>query len=420
MVAGATSYRLEISRTTNGAALAGITAMAPYRTAAGTYAADLPFFAGDRYDGANSFTNGRYFVRVRAEIPGMAPSPWAQQAFNLSLKTPPDGGKSMISGDVYYFGKTARGYGPGLTNDLRIVVQTFTSAGFSGKPDGQVEFSYVCNTNRPSGKKGSYSLLGLHGGAHYVRAFLDLNGNKTLDLFEPFGFAQIYENAFDYAPRLVDLGTEGNVIAANIRIVIRDRDTDDDGLPDGWEYSMLGGTLAYGAHDDPDGDTADNLQEYEDTWTDSDPMSVDTDGDGVNDGDEIRLGLLTHVADTDGDGLSDGIELALGLNPFDPKADTDGDTMNDAVEVLRAHTNPNDARDVLGVVSMTEAPAGAVFMMTWDGKAGVQYKVQMSYDANTWLDVPGALYAGAGKTLSFTEKNPGINGQVRYYRIVIP
>jgi hypothetical protein len=421
MVRGATSYRIEIARTNNGPALVSMTAPAPYRTPAGTYRAELPFFAGDRYDGVNSFTNARYSIRLRAEIPGVTPSSYVQQAFNLNLRKPQDGGKSMISGDVYYFGKVARGYGAGLTNDLRIVVQTFTSGGFSGKPDAQVEFSYVCNTNAPAAKKGTYNLLGLHGGVHHVRAFLDLNGNKDLDLFEPFGFAQVFEGTFDYAPRVVDLGSSGNVVVENVRVVIRDRDTDDDGLPDGWEYTALGGTLAYGAHDDPDGDLADNLAEYEDTWVDSDPMNKDTDGDGVMDGDELRMGLLTHVADTDGDGLSDGIELAIGLNPLDPKADKDGDTMTDAVEVLRAHTNPNDARDVLGVVRMDPAlnNENAVFTMTWDGKAGVQYKVEMSYDMNVWLDVPGAEFTGSGKPLEFTAAPFG-DMRTRYFRVVIP
>jgi hypothetical protein len=150
-------------------------------------------------------------------------------------------------------------------------------------------------------------------------------------------------------------------------------------------------------------------------------MNKDTDGDGVMDGDELRMGLLTHVADTDGDGLSDGIELAIGLNPLDPKADKDGDTMTDAVEVLRAHTNPNDARDVLGVVRMDPAlnNENAVFTMTWDGKAGVQYKVEMSYDMNVWLDVPGAEFTGSGKPLEFTAAPFG-DMRTRYFRVVIP
>ncbi len=51
------------------------------------------------------------------------------------------------------------------------------------------------------------------------------------------------------------LDIEGEVIRAAV-------DTDSDGLPDDWERFYLG-TLAYGAADDPDGDGAGNLSEYQ-------------------------------------------------------------------------------------------------------------------------------------------------------------
>ncbi|MFQ6116426.1 MAG: thrombospondin type 3 repeat-containing protein, partial [bacterium] len=49
------------------------------------------------------------------------------------------------------------------------------------------------------------------------------------------------------------------------------------------------------------------------------PTVVDTDGDGLGDGEEV----LTYktdplVADTDGDTYSDGAEVAAGTNPQDP------------------------------------------------------------------------------------------------------
>ena len=60
------------------------------------------------------------------------------------------------------------------------------------------------------------------------------------------------------------------------------------------------------------------------------PHVADTDGDGLNDGQEIALGTNPLAADTDGDGLIDGDEVRLGTNPLNP--DTDGDGIPDEWE----------------------------------------------------------------------------------------
>ncbi len=72
-------------------------------------------------------------------------------------------------------------------------------------------------------------------------------------------------------------------------------------------------------------------------------MSADTDGDGLNDGDEINKHQTDpNVADTDGDGLSDGDEI--NKHNTDPLvADTDGDGLNDGDEINKHNTDPNVA-----------------------------------------------------------------------------
>jgi hypothetical protein len=52
---------------------------------------------------------------------------------------------------------------------------------------------------------------------------------------------------------------------------------------------------------------------------------VDTDGDGLSDGDEARRGTDPNRIDTDGDGLRDGEEVnTYGTNPLDRDSDDDG------------------------------------------------------------------------------------------------
>ncbi len=68
----------------------------------------------------------------------------------------------------------------------------------------------------------------------------------------------------------------------------------------------------------------------------------DSDGDGLTNSDEIKLGTDPLKPDTDGDGLSDGQEVATyKTNPLVP--DTDQDGLSDGDEVLKYKTNPLNA-----------------------------------------------------------------------------
>ena len=114
-------------------------------------------------------------------------------------------------------------------------------------------------------------------------------------------------------------------------------DTDDDGLSDGEEIELGISFLV----SDTDNDGLNDSYEFD---LGTDPADRDTDNDGLNDSYELDLGTDPADRDTDGDYLTDGHELDLGTDPFDK--DTDGDGLWDIAEV-NIGTDPFD-RDTDG------------------------------------------------------------------------
>lgn len=96
----------------------------------------------------------------------------------------------------------------------------------------------------------------------------------------------------------------------------------------------------------------------------TDPESADSDGDGIDDGRELHLGMNPMRIDTDSDGMPDDWELAHGLNPLDPSdagLDPDGDGLTNLEEYL-AGTSPGEGghdSDGDGVDDGTEVRQGS-------------------------------------------------------------
>lgn len=91
---------------------------------------------------------------------------------------------------------------------------------------------------------------------------------------------------------------------------------------------------------DTDGDELNDYEEIYDYGTD--PLSPDTDEDDLNDYDEINVhGTDPLNEDSDGDGLSDGDEvLVYGTDPLDTDSDSDG--LSDGDEVNEYYTDALD------------------------------------------------------------------------------
>lgn len=92
---------------------------------------------------------------------------------------------------------------------------------------------------------------------------------------------------------------------------------------------------------DSDGDGLSNAEEKK---LGLDPDSADTDGDGLDDAAEQELGTDALVADSDNDGLLDGEERDLGTDPL--AEDSDGDGYGDQAEVL-AGTDPANGASLI-------------------------------------------------------------------------
>ena len=131
----------------------------------------------------------------------------------------------------------------------------------------------------------------------YSVDFLDSDGDGLNDIFE------------------LEIGTDVN-----------NPDSDEDGLTDYQEVYITGtdstkyDSVIEGVRDadiDSDEDGLANIYEIENG---TDPLSKDTDNDGLTDYDEIFIYNTNPViSDTDGDGLEDGDELHIGVDPTNPE-----------------------------------------------------------------------------------------------------
>ena len=252
----------------------------PHRRANGTYALDLRhigLFAGD----LQGLPNGDYVWRARALSPltsnASAYSGW--KAFGVRLRDDVPAPYS-ISGKVYYFGPTP---GP-----HEIVVQAFRSPGFSGLPEAQVRLNGA----------GPYTLMGLHQDTYYVRAFINQNPTR-LQPWESWGFVKDYEYLSDYQVKPIPV--PGN--KRDQQLVIRDRDTNQNGIPDSWEF-VHGGLSGTSLAD----------------WESFLLGLQDSSGDGLTNAEKTALGLDPYRLDTHEDGIADVFRIVLGLDPTDPNA----------------------------------------------------------------------------------------------------
>ncbi|MDZ7767374.1 MAG: hypothetical protein U5K00_23650 [Melioribacteraceae bacterium] len=157
---------------------------------------------------------------------------------------------------------------------------------------------------------------------------LDLSAGATYtvaDALNAFKIGDMNDAYFSIGAGLIFTG--GNM----------DSDNDNDGLTKGEEEEI--GTDPNNPDSDGDGlNDGDEFKQYN-----TDPLNADSDGDGLNDGDEVlKYKTNPNKADTDNDGLSDYDEVMS--HKTEPLvADTDKDGLNDGDEVNQYKTDPLNA-----------------------------------------------------------------------------
>jgi hypothetical protein len=148
----------------------------------------------------------------------------------------------------------------------------------------------------------------------------------------------------DYA--IANIGQMKNVFSFDL---IADGNTN--GMPDLWEMKHFG-NLNQTASGDYDNDGLTNLEEWQHG---ANPTQTDTDNDGMPDGWEVTnafdpVNAGDASSDADGDGLNNLEEYEHGANPH--ASDTDGDGLGDASEVA-ARTDPNNSDTNKPTVTIT-------------------------------------------------------------------
>ena len=248
---------------------------------------------------------------------------------------------------------------------------------------------------------------------------LAISTNTVYRIGRRHAFSGFYNNSISEVQVFDEVRTAGLPILAY--------DSDSDNIADAWEVRYftnpgedpvadLAAILARGTPaGDLDSDGLDNLAEF---TGGSDPGNIDTDGDGLKDGEEAGTGTWVSLTDTgtnrlkadsDGDGLLDGEENNSGtyVSPTDTGtnpnlADSDADTFNDYLEIARS-TNPTSGASSPGASSATPLidlnasplPTGALSSWSNTGTLGRAFAADVAPVVASIGGVKGVTFSGS-------------------------
>ena len=203
-----------------------------------------------------------------------------------------------------------------------------------------------------------------------------------------------------------------------------DEDSDKDGIPDWYEWHKFGDLDKAGA-DDPDGDGFTLAEEAKFGLSPTVPENIleggvsirralqltftqasvdangtlDSDGDGLTDAQELALGLDPNKSDTDGDGFADGIEVTEGSNANNSTSLANYTPTN--LELNGTFVDENQtAGTVVGTFSVTDPDANSIHVIAFAEGNGSTHNQFFAIDANGTLRTVLILDHETNATLS--------------------
>ena len=229
-----TAFRIQISKANGGSVYDSGIRRAPAQTEKGVFEWTAEAFAGDQLPvGSYTWKVSMYNAKFRSDAWSLAGS------FSIATGTQQetdDHNYSSIDVSVKYTGPAL------VLNEAGFVrVQAFETADFSGTPVAQTRITDIASVRDAADIRKNGTLIGLPFGTYYVRAYIDTNKNGVKDAWESWGCAK----------EPVTLTTDQ--LAPIVGLYIEDADTDQDWLPDAWEYAKYGNLSKKGAEIDPEG-----------------------------------------------------------------------------------------------------------------------------------------------------------------------
>lgn len=203
------------------------------------------------------------------------------------------------------------------------------------------------------------------------------------------------------------------------------KDSDNDGIPDGWEDLYSFNKLsAADATADADTDGLNNRDEF---LAGTNPRNPDSDGDGVNDSLEranssnpllaasrplFTSQTLPSGQDLDGNGLPDAWEVRFHAAGLPPNGDADGDGASNAHEA-KWGTNPFDANSVPAVTMAKQTNSVTV---AWPNIVGKDQRLYSSTTLTNWNQFGGTIWLSGNTAFTiFTNRVAQTNRE--FYRV---
>jgi len=220
------------------------TQLAPPRDSNGEYVWQVPLYPGDQTDLGKIFaTEGNYSWKVTMYNAKFQTADWSSLCkFRVNVYAEDE----VNIADTYGIKVAVKYFGPGAVNTVAretkgtLRVEAYTSPDFSGTPAGRTfvrDLASVTDTDHAI----NATIVGLVPGTYYVRAYIDSDGDFTRDAWESWGYAcprGDVDSGAIYTPTSVTIGNEQPT--PSVRVYVEDCDTDQDCLPDIWEYDTAG------------------------------------------------------------------------------------------------------------------------------------------------------------------------------------